>query len=61
LVGEVPDGEKDVVATLKAEDIPLVRKVRRVIISRANQHAAAYYVSFTQILMTMIWRPEMAK
>ncbi|MFY9621181.1 MAG: hypothetical protein WAM70_05235 [Pyrinomonadaceae bacterium] len=61
LVGEVPDGEKDVVATLKAEDIPLVRKVRRVIISRANQHAAGYYVSFTQILMTMIWRPEMAK
>ena len=61
LVGEVPDGEKDVVATLKAEDIPLVRKVRRVFISRANQHAAEYYVSFTQILMTMIWRREMAK
>jgi len=61
LVGEVPDGEKDVVATLKTEDIPLVRKVRRVFISRANQHAAEYYVSFTQILMTMIWRPEMAK
>lgn len=61
LVREVPDGEKDVVATLKVEDIPLVRKVRRVMISRANQHAANYYVSFTQILMTMIWRPEMAK
>lgn len=61
LVGEVPDGEKDVVATLKAEDVPLVRKVRRLMIARANQHAAEYYVSFTQILMTMIWRPEMAK
>ena len=61
LAGQVPDGEKDLVATLKAEDIPLVRKVRRVMISRANQHAAGYYVSFTQILMTMIWRPEMAK
>ena len=61
LVSEVPDGEKDVVATLKAEDVPLVRKVRRLMIARANQHAAEYYVSFTQILMTMIWRPEMAK
>lgn len=61
LVSEVPDGEKDVVATLKAEDLPLVRKVRRLMIARANQHAADYYVSFTQILMTMIWRPDMAK
>jgi hypothetical protein len=61
LVSEVPDGEKDVVATLKPEDIPLVRKVRRAMIARANQHAAEYYVSFTQILMTMIWRPEMTK
>jgi hypothetical protein len=61
LVEEVPDGEKDVVATLKAEDIPLVRKVRRVMISKANPHAAEFYGSFAQILMTMIWRPEMAK
>lgn len=61
LVSEVPDGEKDVVATLKTEDLPLVRKVRRLMISRANQHAAEFYVSFTQILMTMIWKPEMAK
>ena len=61
LVSEVPDGEKDVVATLKTEDVPLVRKLRRLMIARANQHAAEFYVSFTQILMTMIWRPEMAK
>ena len=61
LVSEVPDGEKDVVAVMKIEDIPLVRKVRRQMIARANPHAAEYYVSFTQILMTMISRPEMAK
>lgn len=61
LVSEVPDGEKDVVAVLKAEDLPVVRKVRRLMIARATPEAAEYYVSFTQILMTMIWRPEMAK
>jgi len=61
LVSEVPDGEKDVVAVLKAEDLPVVRKVRRLMIAKATPEAAEYYVSFTQILMTMIWRPEMAK
>lgn len=61
LVSEVPDGEKDVVAVLKAEDLPVVRKVRRLMIARGTPEAAEYYVSFTQILMTMIWRPEMAK
>jgi hypothetical protein len=61
LVDDVPDGEKDVVATMKTEDLPLIRKVRRLMIARANPHAADYYVSFTQILMTLTWRPEMAK
>lgn len=61
LVSDVPDGEKDAVAVLKPEDVPLVRKVRRTRIAHANPHAAEYYVSFTQILMTMIWKPEMTK
>ena len=61
LVSEVPDGEKDVVATLKAEDVPLVRRVRRQMIARGNQHAAKYYVSFTQILTTLILRTEATK
>lgn len=61
LVREVPDGEKDVVATLKAEDVPLVRKVRRLMIANANPHAADYYVSFTQILMTLIQQPGVTK
>jgi hypothetical protein len=61
LVNEVPDGEKDVVAVLKPEDVPLVRRVRRTRIAHANPHAAEYYVSFTQILMTMIGKPEMTK
>jgi hypothetical protein len=57
LVAEVPDGEKDVVAVLKPEDLPLVRKVRRSFIARSNQHAIEYYQSFTQILLTMTWKP----
>jgi len=61
LVEKVPDGEKDVVAVLKPEDLPLVRKVRRVFIAAANPHAAEYYDSFTGILMTFVWRPELEK
>ncbi|MCA1620285.1 MAG: hypothetical protein LC795_13455 [Acidobacteria bacterium] len=61
LTREVPDGESDVVAVLGAEDLPLVRKVRRLMIANANPHAAEYYVSFTQILDTMTLRPGAAK
>ncbi|HEX8177802.1 MAG TPA: hypothetical protein VF543_22125 [Pyrinomonadaceae bacterium] len=61
LVSEVPDGEKDVVAVLKPEDMLLVRKVRRSVIANANPHAIEFYNSFTRILMTMIWKPELVK
>ena len=57
LVSKVPDGEKDVVAVLKPEDLPLIRKVRRWFISKSNQHALEYYQSFTNILLTMTWKP----
>ena len=56
LVSKVPDGEKDVVATLKTEDLPLVRKIRRHYIANASPHAIEFYQSFTSILMTMIWK-----
>jgi hypothetical protein len=61
LVEKVPDGEKDVVAVLKPEDLPLVRKVRRRIIANANPHAIEYYNSFTSILMALVWKPELAQ
>ena len=61
LVSKVPDGEKDVVAVLKPEDLPLVRKVRRMIIAKGNQHAIEYYNSFTEILMAFVWKPELVK
>lgn len=61
LVTQVPDGERDVVAVLRPEDLPLVRRVRRTFISAANPHAAEYYDSFTGILMTFVSRTETAK
>jgi len=61
LASKVPDGEKDVVAVLKPEDLSLVRKVRRKMIASGNPHAAEYYNSFTDILMTLVWKPELVK
>jgi hypothetical protein len=58
LITEVPDGEVDVVAVLKPEDLPLVRKVRRRMVANATPHAVEFYDSFTKILMTLIWKPE---
>jgi hypothetical protein len=53
LVEKVQDGEKDVVAVMMPEDIPLIRKVRRTFIARGNQHSIEYYRSFTKILTTL--------
>jgi hypothetical protein len=59
LVAKVPDGEKDVVAVMKAEDSSLIRQVRRQVIAKANQHAIGFYKSFTDILMTLTWKYEL--
>lgn len=61
LVEKVPDGEKDVVAVLKQDDLPLVRKVRRRMIANANPHATEFYNTFTSILMTLVWKPASVK
>lgn len=57
LVSAVPDGERDVVAVLSQEDLPLVRKVRRRIIAGGSPHSIEYYNSFSKILMTLVWKP----
>lgn len=57
LVSRTPDGEKDVVAVLKPEDVPLVRKVRRRLIATGSPHMMGYYNDFSSILMTLIWKP----
>ena len=56
LVKAVPDGEKDAVAVLKTEDLPLIRKVRRRMIANGNQHAVEFYNTFTDIIMALLWR-----
>jgi hypothetical protein len=61
LASKVPDGERDVIAVLKPEDLPLVRKVRRMIIASGSQHSIEYYKSFTGILMALVWKPELVK
>ncbi len=61
LVSQVPDGERDVVAVLKPEDLPLVRRVRRRIITAGNQHSIEFYNSFTLILQTLISQPTPAE
>jgi hypothetical protein len=57
MVMKAPDGEVDAVATLRPEDIPLVRRARRASISRCNQHALSDYSSFTAILRALTWKP----
>jgi hypothetical protein len=61
MVMKAPDGEVDAVATLRPEDIPLVRRARRASISRCNQHALSEYGSFTKILWALTWKPESAQ
>lgn len=56
MVMKAPDGEVDAVATLRPEDIPLLRRARRASISRCNQHALSDYASFTAILMALTWK-----
>ena len=61
MVMKAPDGEVDAVATLRPEDIPLVRRARRASISRCNQHALSEYGSFTKILWALTWNADLVK
>jgi len=61
MVLKAPDGEVDAVATLKPEDLPLLRMARRVTIANCNQHVVSDYRSFTAILLALTWKPELMK
>jgi hypothetical protein len=61
MVMKAPDGEVDAVATLRPDDIPLVRRARHASISRCNQDALSDYASFTQILLALAWKPDLVK
>ena len=55
---KVTDGEKDAIAVMKPEDIPLIRKARRYFAATVNPHSPEWYKSFTDILMALTWKPE---
>lgn len=57
LAAEFPDGDTDLLAVMKPEDIPLIRRVRRYYAATATPHAADWYQSFTDILLVMIGEP----
>ena len=61
MTSDSPDGERDVLAVMKEEDIPIIRKVRRYMMLSGNPHSAEWYDSFTKILMTMVWKPELGR
>jgi hypothetical protein len=61
LVETVPDGKRDLVAVCTPEDLDMIRKVRRRYIAGNNQHAIEYYNQFSEILMTLLWKPELVK
>jgi hypothetical protein len=60
LVARVPDGERDVAMVLRPEDVTLVRRMRRRLIASGNPHMMDYYNTFTDILLTLVWKPEYA-
>ncbi len=61
LTMEVEDGEKDAIVVLQPQDVQLVRRARRFFASTGTPHAPEWYQSFTDILMYMVWKPEVEK
>jgi len=53
LVEKVPDGERDMVTVMGAEDLPLIRKVRRAMAASGNPHLMEDYPYFTEIIRTL--------
>jgi hypothetical protein len=53
LAEKVPDGERDVVAVMRLEDLPLIRKVRRAMAASGNPHLMEDYPYFTGIIWTL--------
>jgi hypothetical protein len=61
LVRKVPDGEKDAVAVLEPDDLPLLRQVRRLRLASCNPHALEYYNDFTAILLSLVNQTQSTK
>ena len=52
-VENVPDGERDFVAVMSAEDLPLIRRARRAMAASGNPHLLEGYPYFTGIIWTI--------
>ncbi|HEX7808726.1 MAG TPA: hypothetical protein VF608_08375 [Thermoanaerobaculia bacterium] len=61
LIIAVPDGEHDLVAVSTAEDVELLRSVRRHYAAKGSPEAMEFYKQFTQILMTLVVKEPGAK
>ena len=61
LARKVNDGEKDAVAVMKLDDVPLIRRVRRYFASSGTPDAPEWYRSFTDILLAVVWKTEIQK
>lgn len=61
LTVKVNDGEKDAIAVLQKEDVPLVRKARRFFASSGTPHSPEWYQSFTDILMFILRKEQSPK
>lgn len=57
LIEREPECEADMVALLKPEDLPILRRARRRYMSRANQHVLENYSSFTKVITGLLARP----
>lgn len=55
LVDRVKDGERDAVAVLHPEDLPLLYAFRRHLIARCNPHLIDFDQDLMRILMTLSW------
>jgi hypothetical protein len=53
LMEKVPDGERDVVTVMTAEDLPLIRKARRAMAASGNPHLMEVYPYMTGIICTL--------
>jgi hypothetical protein len=57
----VEDWPGQVVGLLKPEDIPLLRKVRRVRMTYQSDEALYDYLTYSSILMALTWKAELVK
>ena len=55
LAEKVPDGERDLVAVLRPEDLPTLRSFRRRLMARCNPHALDWDQDLMRVLITLAW------